>query len=316
MSSFFKRGSSSTSSGSGGGAAAAASSAPSKEHIAGASLGRSALKDATTIDLAEMALRENLSWSKCPADSYSLRVGPNYSSNKQKAPSPPALLEIVGVDFFSCDSRIDNIASHVKIPAEWTAIKLDNPDVPPLFVANFQFPADFSSSMFKTVDNGAGWSLVFYFRVTDAMVGYTNNPATATGAAKLYMDYCANAPIACAPDVTANSPWKNKFKVSTRCENIDNFGLPSFITSYNAKPVIIRNTGTVVKGENYIEMDINIHKFSSVPKKALEVLFHKFGEMFVSIGLCIESEENNEMPETLFGVMTLNKISPAASVKW
>ena len=37
--------------------------------------------------------------------------------------------------------------------------------------------------------------------------------------------------------------WKGRFKVILNCNNIDEFGLPSFITSYNAKPVLIRNTG-------------------------------------------------------------------------
>jgi hypothetical protein len=42
-------------------------------------------------------------------------------------------------------------------------------------------------------------------------------------------------------------PWRARFKVTMRCQNIDEFGLPSFITSYNAKPVLIRNTGTLVR---------------------------------------------------------------------
>lgn len=38
-----------------------------------------------------------------------------------------------------------------------------------------------------------------------------------------------------------------RFKVVVACNNIDEFGLPSFITSYNAKPVLIRNTGTLIR---------------------------------------------------------------------
>ena len=37
-------------------------------------------------------------WSFCNSSSFNLRVGPNYASNKKKAPSPPSLLEIVGVE--------------------------------------------------------------------------------------------------------------------------------------------------------------------------------------------------------------------------
>lgn len=31
------------------------------------------------------------------------------------------------------------------------------------------------------------------------------------------------------------------------CSNLDSFGLPSFISSYNAKPVLIRQTGTLIR---------------------------------------------------------------------
>jgi hypothetical protein len=39
----------------------------------------------------------------------------------------------------------------------------------------------------------------------------------------------------------------HRFKVVVSCSNIDQFGFPSFITSYNAKPVLIRNTGTLIR---------------------------------------------------------------------
>ena len=54
-------------------------------------------------------------------------------------------------------------------------------------------------------------------------------------------------------------------------------------------------------------MDINVHRFSSVPKKALEVMFGKFHEMVISVGFCIESRVEEEMPETLLGSTTINK---------
>ena len=52
------------------------------------------------------------------------------------------------------------------------------------------------------------------------------------------------------------------------------FGLPSFITSYNAKPVLLRNTSTFLNNldANYAEVDVNVHQFSSLPKKALSIL--------------------------------------------
>lgn len=55
-----------------------------------------------------------------------------------------------------------------------------------------------------------------------------------------------------------------------------------------------------------MEMDINVHKFASLPKRALEVLFHRFDKMVISAGFCIESRTDGEMPEALFGAAQIN----------
>lgn len=39
------------------------------------------------------------SWGNCNAESFSLRVGPDYNKNKMKAPSSKALYEAVGVEY-------------------------------------------------------------------------------------------------------------------------------------------------------------------------------------------------------------------------
>ena len=38
------------------------------------------------------------SWRSCSASSFDLRIGPNYDRNKQKRPSPEALMELVGME--------------------------------------------------------------------------------------------------------------------------------------------------------------------------------------------------------------------------
>lgn len=53
-------------------------------------------------------------------------------------------------------------------------------------------------------------------------------------------------------------------------------------------------------------MDINVHSFGSVPKKALQTMMSRFDRMLINVGFCIESLNDNEMPETLFGCASLN----------
>lgn len=214
-------------------------------------------------------------------------------------------------------SRIDNIGSKVELPAEWTSRETNHPLVPPVIIFNAQMPRDFSTSFFSTVDDGDGWSLVLYLRITEATAAALADLPTAPPAVQLLARYCSEAPDAfekfgCS---SSQNEWVGRLKLLLRCEDIEQFGLPSFITSYNAKPVLIRNTGTFLRGNDnrYVEMDLNVHKFASLPKKGLEVLFNRFSRMESSIGICIESRNNEEMPEALFGCFGLHCLDPGKS---
>jgi hypothetical protein len=125
-------------------------------------------------------------------------------------------------------------------------------------------------------------------------------------ATKLYADYVSKGPEC---EHLSNNPWRGRFKIAIRCDNIEEFGFPSFITAYNAKPVLIRNTGTMYRGKHYVEMDVNIHKFGSVPKKALEILITRFDRMYIALGWCVESRKDEEMPETIAGAVNINRPS-------
>ena len=265
------------------------------------------------------------SWCQLDASTFSMRKGPNYKKTGEKAPSAKSLYELVGVDFVKASTKIDNFGSKVNLPEEWK-IETHQAGVPPIFVINAQLPSDFTTSFFAEVNDGDGWSLVFYYKITEETAEALKNLSTASPAVRLFAKYCSDAPPFCVPTTTekrvkggwslssssstsSGDFWKGRFKITLRCENIEQFGLPSFITAYNAKPVLIRNTGKLSRNTDscYAEMDINIHSFASVPKKALEVLFSRFEEMVIAVGFCIESREDEEMPETLFGTCLLTR---------
>ncbi len=259
-----------------------------------------------TMPKAEGATPNDNTWSNSDASTFSLRVGPNYEKNKQKAPSGKALMELVGVDCVRTDAKIDNIGAKMKIPEEWKTVDTTLAKVPGLFIVNFQIPSEFPTTIFKEITDGPGWSVVFYFRMTPETAAAMANLPKSSAGTKLFSKYCTEAPDV---DSDPNSPWRGRFKITVRCDNIDEFGLPSFITSYNAKPVLIRKNGNLIRGDGYIEMDVNVHKFGSIPKQALQVLLNRFDKMYINIGFCIESREDAEMPEVLFGCACLNKPS-------
>lgn len=252
-------------------------------------------------------------WRGCSASTFSLRIGPNYSRNKKKGPSADALMELVGVDLVrAATSRIDLIGSKLALPPEFLAVsgvegqETGDPLVPPLFIVNCQVPSEFPTSLFSEVTDGPGWSIVYYYRMTSSTADQISNPERASAAVNLFAKYCREAPEL---DANPKSIWKGRFKAMFRTENMDEFGLPSFITAYNAKPVLINKTGTLHRGTGFIEMDINLHRFATIAKKGLQVLIPYFEKMRVTAGFTIESVEDSEMPECLFGCGTCVRVN-------
>jgi hypothetical protein len=159
-------------------------------------------------------------WSQCKHDTFSCRIGPNYSWNGKKAPSPPSLMNCVGMEFVKCDKRIDNIGSRVKIPDEWI-IETNNNLIPSIFIVNVQVPAENPVTIFQEINDGPGYSLTYYFQLKPEIAESYKDLSTASPAARLFAEYCMKAPEL---DNESKSEFKGKFKVCVRCENIEEFG--------------------------------------------------------------------------------------------
>lgn len=87
-------------------------------------------------------------------------------------------------------------------------------------------------------------------------------------------------------------------------------GVPSVIMSYNAKPVLIRRTGSVFRGtgsSRYLEIDIHVHKFANLAKKSIHALSSRCSLMYMQIGFVIEGRTDEELPETLFACVGVNR---------
>ncbi len=83
--------------------------------------------------------------------------------------------------------------------------------------------------------------------------------------------------------------------------------MPSAIVAYNAKPVLIRRTGTIFRGPNYLEMNIHVHKFANLAKQSIYLISSRCGLMFMQIGFVIEGRDDKELPEAMFACVAVNK---------
>lgn len=224
-------------------------------------------------------------------------------------------MDLVAVDLVSSKTRIDNFGSRVRFPRRWTDTLTGMQGVPPLFIVNVQLPSECIFSVFREVTDGPGYSLVFYFLMTDDTLTLLNNAheVPLPGPLNLLVSYLKEGPES---DASPRSNWRGRFKTMVHCRDIETFRLPSFITAYNAKPVLIRQTGTLLRGDNYVELDINVHRFGSAPKQALTILKERFEAMDMCVGFCIESREEGEMPETVFGCAAVHRPRYALAPVW
>jgi len=257
-------------------------------------------------------------WTECDAKSFMLRTGPNYEKNKAKAPSSEAFFDVVGLDVFRSGAKIDNIGSKVVLPEEWTSLETNMAGVPPLFIVNCQMPEVTmlgSPSFFSEITDGPGWTIAIYYRMKPEAAAMLAPDVvdSAPPALRLFAEYCKQAP---EMESNPKSPWKGKFKICCRVDNIDELGLPFFITSYNSKPVLIQKTGNIIRGEGgkYVEMDVNVHNFGSIARGALQII--SFDKMLLNFVFCIEAREDEEMPESAFGSITMTKPVLACAEDW
>lgn len=103
--------------------------------------------------------------------------------------------------------------------------------------------------------------------------------------------------------------WSAKTKIFLRCDNLKELKLPQFLHGYNAKPVLLRESGSIIRTDQYLELIINVKKFGLLANNTLPIVLSRMSSMILSIGFCVESREEDELPEALFAVFKSNKLS-------
>mmetsp|Transcript_31774 Transcript_31774/g.53593 ORF Transcript_31774/g.53593 Transcript_31774/m.53593 type:complete len:688 (-) Transcript_31774:254-2317(-) len=237
-------------------------------------------------------------WCRADHRQFNVRIGPDYSYYKKKAPSAAALYETFAVDVFCTKLRVDHATPRFSLP-DTTQLDTHHPFVPPIFVIQIQIPSDPPSGFFSSAEDGPGWAIVMYYRITEDTRSQLENIETASPAVKLFAKWCEKC--------TEDAAWRGRFKVINSCTNLDELGIPTAISSYNAKPILIRRTGSIFRGPNYMEMNIHVHKFATLAKQSIHYISSRCGQMYMQIGFVIEGREDAELPETLFACVAVNK---------
>lgn len=292
--------------------------------------GTSAKKIENTTDVPENKDGDIFAgWRAIAGETFQVRSH-GYLTTKNKVPSPGELYTCAHVDVFESPSRYADIARRVHLPK--ATFKNDSglktwvsPDI---FIVSIALPTD-PPKLGRSSSDGGGYTITSYFtmhqetrdilrRVTAE--GYDPNTEeiddkqkSKVNAVRLFEEWCKRSPT--------DPKMQSRFKLVPNASNLDEIGMPSWISKYNGKPVLIKRPGQTGFFYDHpelscIEYDISLHVFPYLAKQAIcymkEAFFKK---IIIGFGFVIEGRDDNELPECCIGVMQICYPNPNHAIQ-
>lgn len=245
-------------------------------------------------------------WSNCvSANFFKVRSLPR--KKKGKAPSAPSFYECVVADRVTTKKRVLR-ARDVFPLSKYLHQNADDPVVPGAILPEFiilhlQLPLS-KPSMIRTVLDGPSEQFICVLKIKrDTCAMLAKDFSKWPNALKLLAAWTKSA--------ASDDKMKGRLKLICHCQNHQAIGLPSLLTGYNGKPVLLTNSTKVFRESSYMEASSNVAKFNFMARQGWSSYgIPKLNIADMRIACLIEGRKDSELPERILACLGSHFLRP------
>mmetsp|Transcript_23650 Transcript_23650/g.59462 ORF Transcript_23650/g.59462 Transcript_23650/m.59462 type:complete len:507 (+) Transcript_23650:171-1691(+) len=238
----------------------------------------------------------------------------HYMATKQKALSAVEVYRVFAMDVYTVDLKTQHIAKKVTLPTPSQAV-LDNAKrcgFPPQLILNFMIPK-YPAKFFGPFD-GDGLCVIYYLELPEAFDPEKHSTPEAFRLMQRFFDNGTESD---------GTHTRDRLKLIPRIINLDQLtetgvlsGTESrLVNSYRDKPLMTKPQHAFFSGEHYMEIDLDVHCYAYVARRALASFFGRLHEIVFELGFTVQGNSPEELPEQVLACirnyrMDFNKDSP------